>query len=117
MVNGVLYTSTSLSQVAAIDAATGRTKWVFDPGAWKLGMPTNNGWLHRGVAYWRDGEDERVIMLTGHASMIALDARTGRPARVRSATRAPWIWSRGCAGRRLRAGSTATPRRRSSSAT
>ena len=79
MLNGVLYTSTSLSQVAAIDAATGRTKWVFDPGAWKLGMPTNNGWLHRGVAYWRDGEDERVIMLTVHASMIALDARTGRP--------------------------------------
>ena len=79
MVKGVLYTSTSLSQVAAIDAATGQTKWVFDPGAWKLGMPTNNGWLHRGVAYWRDGEDERVIMLTGHASMIALDAKTGRP--------------------------------------
>ena len=79
MLNDVLYTSTSLSQVAAIDAATGRTKWVFDPGAWKLGMPTNNGWLHRGVAYWRDGEDERVIMLTVHASMIALDARTGRP--------------------------------------
>jgi quinoprotein glucose dehydrogenase len=67
MVNGVPYTSTSLSQVAAIDAATGQTKWVFDPGVWKLGMPTNNGWLHRGVAYWRDGEDERVIMLTGHA--------------------------------------------------
>ena len=49
MVNGVLYTSTSLSQVAAIEAGTGRTKWVFDPQAWKLGMPTNNGWLHRGV--------------------------------------------------------------------
>jgi len=79
MVNGVLYTSTSLSQVAAIDAASGRTKWVFDPGVWKLGMPTNNGWLHRGVAYWRDGEDERVIMLTGHGAMIALDAKTGRP--------------------------------------
>src|SRR6266403_5172939 len=79
MVGGTLYTSTSLSQVAAIDAATGQTKWVFDPAAWKLGMPTNNGWLHRGVAYWRDGEDERVIMLTGHAAMIALTARTGRP--------------------------------------
>ena len=87
MVNGVLYTSTSLSQVAAIDAATGQTKWVFDPGVWKLGMPTNNGWLHRGVAYWRDGEDERVIMLTAHGAMIALDAKTGRPIQDRKSTR------------------------------
>jgi quinoprotein glucose dehydrogenase len=79
MVNGVLYTSTSLSQVAAIDAATGTTKWVFDPAAYKLGMPTNLGWLHRGVAHWRAGADERIIMLTGHAFMIALDAKTGRP--------------------------------------
>jgi len=69
MVNGVLYTSTSLSQVAAIDAATGQTKWVFDPGAWKLGMPTNNGWLHRGVAYWRDGEDERDAGRSHHHTL------------------------------------------------
>src|SRR5262245_19387756 len=79
MVNGVLYTSTSLSQVAAIDAATGQTKWVFDPGSYKFGMPTNLGWIHRGVAYWRDGADERIVMLTGHAFLIALDAKTGRP--------------------------------------
>jgi quinoprotein glucose dehydrogenase len=31
MIDGTPYTSTSLSQVAAIDAATGATKWVFDP--------------------------------------------------------------------------------------
>jgi glucose dehydrogenase len=79
MVNGVLYASASLSQVAAIDAVTGTTKWVFDPAAYKLGMPTNIGWLHRGVAYWRDGADERIFMLTGHAFMIALDAKSGRP--------------------------------------
>src|SRR4051812_12224109 len=30
MIAGTLYTSTSLSQVAAIDAVTGQTKWVFD---------------------------------------------------------------------------------------
>ena len=31
MIGGRLYTSTSLSQVAAIDAATGQTIWTFDP--------------------------------------------------------------------------------------
>jgi quinoprotein glucose dehydrogenase len=81
MVGGTLYTSTSLSQVAAIDAASGETKWVFDPKIYEngLGIPANDGWLHRGVGYWRNGDDERIIMLTAFAQMIALDAKTGKP--------------------------------------
>jgi quinoprotein glucose dehydrogenase len=81
MVGGVLYTSTSLSQVAAIDAATGETKWLFDPKVYEngIGLPANDGWLHRGVAYWRNGDDERIVMLTAFAQMIALDAKTGAP--------------------------------------
>jgi quinoprotein glucose dehydrogenase len=81
MIGGTLYTSTSLSEVAAIDAATGETKWVFDPKIYQngLGLPANLGWLHRGVAYWRNGDDERIVVLTAFAQMIALDARTGRP--------------------------------------
>ncbi|MBR1148077.1 PQQ-binding-like beta-propeller repeat protein [Bradyrhizobium sp. AUGA SZCCT0431] len=81
MVGGTLYTSTSLSQVAAIDAATGVTKWVYDPKIYEngLGIPANLGWLHRGVAYWRNGDDERIVILTAFAQLIALDARTGKP--------------------------------------
>jgi quinoprotein glucose dehydrogenase len=81
MVGGTLYTSTSLSQIAAIDAASGETKWVFDPKIYEngLGIPANDGWLHRGVAYWRNGDDERIVMLTAFAQMIALDVRTGKP--------------------------------------
>ena len=81
MVGGVLYTSTSLSQVAAIDAATGETKWVFDPKIYQngLGLPPNLGWVHRGVAYWRNGDDERIVMLTAFGQMIAIDAKTGTP--------------------------------------
>src|SRR6266576_4266416 len=80
MVGGTLYTSTSLSQVAAIDAATGETKWVFDPKIYEngLGIPTF-GWRHRGVAYWRSGDDERIVIITAFAQMIALDAKTGKP--------------------------------------
>jgi quinoprotein glucose dehydrogenase len=81
MIGGVLYTSTSLSQVAAIDAATGETKWVFDPKVYEngIGPPANLGWTHRGVAYWRNGDDERIVILTAFAQMIALDAKTGIP--------------------------------------
>src|SRR5665213_2566233 len=81
MIGGVLYTSTSLSEVAAIDAATGMTKWVYDPKIYQngLGLPANLGWLHRGVAYWRNGDDERIVILTAFAKMIALDAKTGQP--------------------------------------
>jgi glucose dehydrogenase len=81
MVGGTLYTSTSLSQVAAIDSSTGKTRWIYDPKIYEngLGNPANLGWLNRGVAYWRNGDDERVVILTAFAQMIALDARTGKP--------------------------------------
>jgi quinoprotein glucose dehydrogenase len=79
MVGGVLYVSTSLSQVAAIDAATGKTKWVYDPETWKNGTPSNNGFVHRGVAYWADGNDQRILFGTGDGYLICLNARTGKP--------------------------------------
>src|SRR5215475_9699979 len=80
-IGDTLYTSTSLSQVAAIEAATCETKWVFDPKVYEngLGIPANVGWLHRGVAYWHSGDDERIVILTAFAYMIALDAKTGKP--------------------------------------
>ncbi len=78
MVNGRLYVSTSLSQVASIDAATGKTLWVFDPLSYKSGRPTNLGFLHRGVGYWSDGKQERIFIGTSDAHLWALDARTGQ---------------------------------------
>jgi len=76
MVDGRLFTSTAMSQIAAIDPATGKTLWVYDPGSWKQGYPTSKGFLHRGVAYWNG----RVLIGTGDNRLIALDAATGRPA-------------------------------------
>ena len=60
---------------------SGVTKWVFDPKVHEngLGLPANLGWLHRGVAYWRNGDDERIVILTAFAQMIVLDAKTGKP--------------------------------------
>lgn len=79
MVGDVLYTSTSFSQVAAIDATLGKTIWVFDPKSYASGRPTNLGFVHRGVAYWTDGREERILFATGDAYLIALDAKTGQP--------------------------------------
>jgi quinoprotein glucose dehydrogenase len=79
MVDEVLYTSTSLSQVAAIHAVSGQTIWSYDPGTYRDGSPPNNGFLHRGVAYWADGNDRRIFIGTGDAYLIALDAETGQP--------------------------------------
>src|SRR5262249_1855346 len=78
-VDGVLYTSTSFCQVAALDPATAKTQWKFDPGTYKKGTPTNLGFVHRGVAYWSDSKESRLFLGTGDALLIALNAKTGEP--------------------------------------
>ncbi len=79
MVGGVLYVSTGLGQIAAIDAATGETRWVFDPESYVGGRPASAvGFLTRGVAYWSDGVDERILSGTMDGYLIALDAKTGK---------------------------------------
>lgn len=79
MVDGVMYASTSFSQVAAIDPVTGETKWVLDTESWKAGRPTNLGFVHRGVSYWKDGDDERIFIGTGDMKLWSVDAKTGEP--------------------------------------
>ncbi len=78
-VNGVMYTATSLGVFAAIDPASGRTIWQYDPETWKLGRPPNLGFTHRGVAYWTDGTIERIISGLHDGHLISLDAKSGQP--------------------------------------
>ncbi len=77
MVKGVIYTVTSLGQIAAINPATGASIWVFDPANWKAGRPGNLGFVHRGISYWSDGNKERLLLGTSDAYLISVDARTG----------------------------------------
>ena len=79
MVNGVLYTTTSLGVYAAIDPGTGRTLWKYDPEVWKVGRPPNLGFTHRGSAYWTDGTKRRIISGTHDARIVSIDAETGKP--------------------------------------
>jgi glucose dehydrogenase len=78
MVGGTLYASTSLAQVAAIDGQTGKTIWVFNPESYKIGRPTNLGFVHRGVAYWSGGGQERLYLAAHDAYLYCIDAKTGK---------------------------------------
>ena len=79
MVNGVLYTTSSLGVYSAVDPITGRTLWQYDPEIWKGGRPPNLGYTHRGAAYWSDGSTRRIISGTHDAHLVSIDAETGKP--------------------------------------
>ncbi len=79
-IDGILYTTTSLSQAVAIDGATGRTLWTYDPGTWRDGPPPNVGFVHRGLTYWKPANGSpRLLYGTGGGYLIALDPATGKP--------------------------------------
>ena len=82
MVDGVLYGATSIGQVFALDAATGRERWVHDPETYRHATPGSFEFVfpkHRGVAYWEEGGAGRVLLPTIDAFLLALDAETGEP--------------------------------------
>jgi glucose dehydrogenase len=78
-IDDVLYFSTPANRVIALDAATGRELWQFDPQAGRKGP--RHFHQHRGVAYWQDesGSQRRILFGTYDGRLIALDAKTGKP--------------------------------------
>jgi quinoprotein glucose dehydrogenase len=77
--NDTMVLSTPFNRVVALDAATGRELWSYDPGAYRHGQPSNGtGFVHRGVAMWSDGTERRILM-NSRWKLIALDAKTGTP--------------------------------------
>lgn len=78
-IDGVLYTTSPMSLVSAIDGATGKTLWTYDPKAYQDGTPPNLGFINRGLTYWENGADKRLIAGTGDGYLIVLDAKTGKP--------------------------------------
>src|SRR5437868_10726033 len=78
--NGVLYTTAGTRRaVVALDAATGEMKWMFSLDEGKRGEAAPRRLSGRGLSYWSDGREERIIYVTPGYQMIALDAATGRP--------------------------------------
>ena len=80
MVDGVLYTSAgSRRAVTALDAATGEQLWVYSLYEGERGAAAPRRLSGRGLAFWRDGDDQRVLFVTPGYRLVALNARTGRP--------------------------------------
>ena len=76
MVGGLLYMSSGVGTVVALDAATGKVVW-FDIPPHDEGKPAPRGGSTRGVAYWANGSDSRIFAMQG-ANLIALNAKTGK---------------------------------------
>jgi quinoprotein glucose dehydrogenase len=76
VVDGVLYATTPKLRVVALDAATGKQIWSFDPNE---GKRVTGKMRNRGVTYWSDGKESRLYF--GYRnSLISLNAKTGKPA-------------------------------------
>src|SRR5262245_2218696 len=93
MVGGLLFAPAGDGSIVALNPAAGAVVWSFVPpeSARAVSPDTSGGRdaprevlsgrsANRGVAYWSDGDERRVIAIAGK-SLFALDARTGAPAR------------------------------------
>ena len=80
MIGGVLYTTGgSRRAVAALDAATGEELWIHSEREGPRGAAAPRQLSGRGLAYWTDGKDERILYVTPGYRLVALDAKTGMP--------------------------------------
>ena len=82
MIGNVLFFSTPYNRVVALNADTGKELWAFDPKAYEDGQPPNGtGFVHRGVAAWRDGANGSAlrIFINSRYRLMCLDASTGTP--------------------------------------
>ena len=80
MANGVVYsTAGTRRSVIALDAATGELLWVHGEREGPRGAAAPRQLSGRGLAYWTDGREERILYVTPGYRLIGLDAKTGVP--------------------------------------
>jgi quinoprotein glucose dehydrogenase len=80
IVNGILYGTSPQLKLIALDAATGKAKWVFAP----FDAINEDKGMHfvlnnnRGVTYWSDGKEDQRIYYAAGPFMHAVNANTGK---------------------------------------
>jgi quinoprotein glucose dehydrogenase len=85
MIDGRLYLTTGFNRVIALDPATGKQLWAYDPKVFKE-IGYGDGLINRGVAAWRDPKAAksaacalRLYEATLDARLVSVDAATGQP--------------------------------------
>jgi quinoprotein glucose dehydrogenase len=78
VVNRRLYSTVGFDRyVVCLDPGTGQIQWTYhhdEKG--RTGARAGAGF---GLAFWTDGQEERVLYVTRSYQLISLDAKTGRP--------------------------------------
>jgi quinoprotein glucose dehydrogenase len=83
LVDGRLYVTTPFNRIVALDPASGRQLWAYDPKT-DITLPVGDGLISRGLAAWRDTTAKaacklRLYEATLDARLVSVDAATGQP--------------------------------------
>ena len=80
MAKGVVYSTAGTRRaVVALDAATGELLWTFGEHEGPRGDAAPRQLSGRGLAYWTDGKEERILYVTPGYRLVALNAKNGAP--------------------------------------
>ncbi|MBA4057642.1 MAG: hypothetical protein C0490_23205, partial [Marivirga sp.] len=71
IIDDVMYATSARHRLYAINAITGEKIWTYDPFNGGEG-----GGINRGVTYWEDGDDKRILYTAGD-NLFAQNALTG----------------------------------------
>lgn len=72
IIDGILYGTTATLKVFALDAATGKRLWMFNPD--KDSIVTKG--VNRGLAFWQKGDSRKIFYASGE-HLFALDPQKG----------------------------------------
>src|SRR5689334_4103493 len=80
MAGGVVFaTAGSRRAVVALDAGSGELLWMHSEQEGERGSVAPRQLSGRGLAFWTDGREQRILYVTPGYRLVALDARTGHP--------------------------------------
>src|SRR5437870_5379801 len=78
MVRGKIYSTAGTRRaVVSLDAATGELLWMHSENEGQRAEVAPRQLSGRGLAYWTDGKQERILYVTPGYRLVALDAKTG----------------------------------------